>query len=463
MKKTLTRSIFIFIITLAFFAGLALFTFRICTNSGDWIQQNYNGHISGSGGLEQAGVMYDRSGKVMAQSKNGKRYYNDDLDTRLATLHVVGDNSLNISTAVQSMYRSDLLGFSYIWGLEMPPSFRGGNNLTLTIDADVCKAAYQALNGAHGAVVVFNYKTGEILCNVSSTTYDPQDPPEITKDNEEQYKGAYLNRVLSSTYTPGSTFKLVTAAAAIDYLPGVFDKTFTCNGGVVINGEEISCMSHHGEINFRDGLAQSCNVVFAELAVELGKDKMTEEANKLGITSSFEVGNTPTVKGHYDVSKAQDNDLGWSGIGQYTDLANPMQMAIMVGAVANHGESVKPYFVSKVSSGDFSPVRAKTAQSDRQLLSKSTADTLNDMMRYTVTSNYGDSLFPSLEVCAKTGTAEVGDPDSNDAWMVGFSRDEDAPLAFAVVVEKGTLGFSTAGPVAVAAMEAAAASLRGEK
>lgn len=189
---------------------------------------------------------------------------------------------------------------------------------------------------------------------------------------------------------------------------------------------------------------------------------MTEEANKIGITQSFNVGNTPTVKGKYDVSKAQDNDLGWSGIGQYTDLANPMQMAIMCGAVANHGQSVQPYFVSDIYKGDFSPVRAPGASADRELLSRNTADTLNEMMRYTVTSNYGDGMFPSLEVCAKTGTAEVGDPDSNDAWMVGFSRDEDAPLAFAVVVEKGSLGYSTAGPVAVAAMEAAAASLRGQ-
>ena len=83
-------------------------------------------------------------------------------------------------------------------------------------------------------------------------------------------------------------------------------------------------------------------------------------------------------------------------------------------------------------------------------------------MRYTVTSNYGDSMFPSLEVCAKTGTAEVSDDEDgkNDAWIVGFSRDEDAPLAFAVVVEDGEFGYSTAGPVAVAAMEAAAQALR---
>lgn len=462
MKKTLTRSIFIFILTLAFFGGLALFTFRICVNANDWIQQNFNGHISGSGGLEKAGKIFDRNGSVMAQSIDGQRYYHEDYTTRLATLHIVGDNSLNISTAVQSTYRSEILGFNYIWGLEMPQSFRGGNNLTLTIDSAVCKAAYEALNGKRGAVVVLNYQTGEVLCNVSSTTYDPQDPPEITEENEEEYNGAYLNRALSSSYTPGSIFKLVTAAAAIDNIPDIFDRTFTCNGGVVLGGEEISCLSDHGTISFQDGLAQSCNVVFAELAVELGKDKMTQQATQMGINASFDVGNAPTVEGKYDVSKASENELGWSGIGQYTDLANPMQMAILMSAIATDGTAVEPYFVSSVSSADFSPVRAGSASKGQALLSESTAQTLSEMMRYTVTSNYGDSMFPSLEICAKTGTAEVSDDEDgkNDAWIVGFSRDEDAPLAFAVVVEDGEFGYSTAGPVAVAAMEAAAQALR---
>ena len=236
MKKTFTRSIFIFIITLAFFGGLGLFTFRICVNANDWIQQNFNGHISGSGGLEQAGKIFDRNGNIMAQSIDGQRYYHEDYTTRLATLHIVGDNSLNISTAAQSTYRSELLGFNYIWGLEMPQTFRGGGNLTLTIDSAVCKAAYEALNGKRGAIVVLNYKTGEVLCNVSSTTYDPQDPPEITEENEEEYNGAYLNRALSSSYTPGSIFKLVTAAAAIENIPDIFERTFTCNGGVVLGG-----------------------------------------------------------------------------------------------------------------------------------------------------------------------------------------------------------------------------------
>ena len=193
---------FVFVLVLFFFAGIVYFTVNISLNAESWVQHSYNGHTAGSGGLEKAGKIFDRNGVVLAQTVDGDRIYNEDYNTRLSTLHVVGDNSLNISTAVQSVYRSELTGFSYIWGLEMPQTFRGGNNLTLTIDSNACKTAYEALGGMNGAVVVMNYKTGEVLCSVSSKTYDPQDPPEITEENESEYVGAYLNRVLSSTYTP---------------------------------------------------------------------------------------------------------------------------------------------------------------------------------------------------------------------------------------------------------------------
>ncbi len=462
MKRTLTRSILIFIISLAFLGGLGYFTFRIITNSDMWIQQEYNWHISGSGGLEQAGKIFDRNGKILAQTIDGERYYNDDLTVRKANLHVVGDNSLNISTAVQSMYRSDLLGFNYIWGLEMPKSFKTGNNLTLTTDADVCASAYNALGDRRGAIVILNYKTGEVICSVSSVTYDPQDPPEITEENESEYEGAYLNRVLSSSYTPGSIFKLVTAAAAIDNIPDIESRTFECYGGTEIEGKTISCLSYHGTIGFKDALAQSCNAAFAQLAVELGREKMQNEAEKLGICSSFMVGNTPTVKGQYDVLKATDNELGWSGIGQYTNLVNPMQMAILMSAIATDGTPVSPYMVAGISGSDFSKKIAGQGKKGDRLLSEGTAEKLKEMMSYNVSSNYGEYMFPTLDVCAKTGTAEVSNEGNNDAWIVGFSKDEDAPLAFAVVVEDGEFGYSTAGPVAVAAMEAAAGSLRSE-
>ena len=455
---------FVFALVLLFFAGIIFFTANISINSGSWVQHIYNWHTSGNGGLEKAGKIFDRNGVVLAQNVDGKRVYNDDYGTRLATLHVVGDNSLNISTAVQSVYRSELTGYSFIWGLEMPETFRGGNNITLTIDSNACKTAYEALGGMEGAVVVMNYKTGEVLCSVSSKTYDPQDPPEITEDNEDEYVGAYLNKVLSSSYTPGSIFKLITTEAALENIPDIDSRTFECSGSAIIGGEKVSCMSSHGTIGIDDALAQSCNIVFAQLAAELGPDKMTQAANKMGVNSSFNVGHSPTVKGHYDVKDAEENDLAWSGVGQYTDLTNPMQMCILMSAIANGGNRAEPYYVEHIGSGDFTK-QYTSEKNGAAMLESDIAQRLNDMMRYNVTSNYGDYMFGGeLTVCAKTGTAEVSDSeDNNDAWMVGFVRDEEFPLAFAVAVEDGNFGISTAGPIAVAAVQACVEGLSAEE
>lgn len=454
MKKTRSRSTMVLIIALLAIVGLCVFIVKIFLNAGQWIQHSYNGHLAGSGGLSSAGEIFDRSGNTLAYSQDGERLYNSDYTTRLSTLHVVGDDSLNISSAIQSSYRSQLIGFNYLWGLGLPSSLKAGGNITLTIDSSACNAAYNALGEHNGAVVVYNYKTGEVLCSVSTPTYDPMDPPEITEDNEKEYDGVYVDKVLAGLYAPGSTFKIITAAAALENIPDIENETFTCNGSTNIGGNEITCMHIHGELTMKEGLAQSCNVVFSELAARLGKDKMTAMAEKLGFNSSVIVNGTETARQVYNVSKADENGLGWSGIGQYTVEANPMQMAIMCSAIANGGTAVLP---NEIKSGVMEINGGTKDMIDSDLAAK-----LDEYMRYDVTSYYGDSLFPSLTVCAKTGTAEVGENKEPHAWMVGYSQDEDAPLAFAVIVENGGYGFSTAGPVAVAAMEACASVLRSE-
>lgn len=454
MRKTRSRSTMVLIIALLAIVGLCVFIVKIFLNAGQWIQHSYNGHLAGSGGLSSAGEIFDRSGNTLAYSQDGERLYNSDYTTRLSTLHVVGDDSLNISSAIQSSYRSQLIGFNYLWGLGLPSSLKAGGNITLTIDSSACNAAYNALGGYNGAVVVYNYKTGEVLCSVSTPTYDPMDPPEITEDNEKEYDGVYVDKVLAGLYAPGSTFKIITAAAALENIPDIENETFTCNGSTNIGGNEITCMHIHGELTMKEGLAQSCNVVFSELAARLGKDKMTAMAEKLGFNSSVIVNSTETARQVYNVSKADENGLGWSGIGQYTVEANPMQMAIMCGAIANGGTAVLP---NEIKSGVMEINGGTKDMIDSDLAAK-----LDEYMRYDVTSYYGDSMFPSLTVCAKTGTAEVGENKEPHAWMVGYSQDEDAPLAFAVIVENGGYGFSTAGPVAVAAMEACASVLRSE-
>ena len=456
MKRILKRSTLILVFTLLFIGGASFFCVELVFDADDWANQPYNAHISGNGGLEQAGAVYDRNGTVLAKTQGTDRVYNGNYSVRVGLLHTVGDNSLNISTAVQSKYRSQLTGYSLIWGLNMPQSLRTSHDITLTVDANASAAAYDALSayGKQGACVVYNYKTGEVISSVSTYSYDPEAPPEINEDNEHEYEGVYLDHVLSSSYTPGSIFKLVTAAAAIENIPDLFERTWYCEGHEDIGGQEVRCVDGeaHGTLDFYGALEHSCNIVFAELAVELGPEKMTAAAEKMGINLSYEIDDVSTAKGHYDVSKATTNELAWSGVGQYNDEVNPMQMAILCGAIANGGNSVNPTYI-KSGTGDLLKMIGLNDTKSRELLKSSTASTLSQSMpSYT---------FGSLSVRAKTGTAEVGDEKSPNAWMVGFSTDEDCPLAFACVVEDAGFGSQYARPVAETAMQSAAQALRG--
>lgn len=461
MKRVLRRSTLIFILTLAFIGGIGYLTFELVVNADDWVDQPYNAHISGSGGLAQAGAIFDRNGEALAQTVGGERVYNENDSVRKSLLHVVGDNSLNISTAAQSMYRSQLSGYNLIWGLNMPESLRKSNDLKLTVDAKTCAAAYDVLSSydKKGACVIYNYKTGEVICSVSTKGYDPQAPPEITKENESEYDGVYLDNVLSSSYTPGSIFKIVTAAAAIETIPDIFDRTWDCAGSEDIGGSDVTCVEPHGTINFEQAMARSCNIVFAELAVEIGSEKMTETAEKIGINMSFDVDGINTAKGHYDVSKANKNQLAWSGVGQYNDEVNPMQMAMICGAIANGGKTTNPTLVEDGAASILSVIGINKTGNGREMFSSDTAAKLDRIMRYTITDYYGDNLYGGLSVCAKTGTGEVGEDKEPNGWIVGYSQDEDCPLAFACVVEDSGFGSQFAAPVAQAAMIQAAKSL----
>ena len=414
MKKILRRSTLIYIVALAFIGGLGYLAFELVTGADDWVDQAYNAHIAGDGGLAQAGAIYDRNGTALAQTVDGKRVYNESESVRKSLLHVVGDDSLNISTAVQSMYRSQLIGYNLVFGLNMPESLRASHDIKLTVDSATCAAAYDVLAAYNkkGACVIYNYKTGEVICSISTIAYDPQAPPEITEDNESEYEGVYLDNVLSSTFTPGSIFKIVTSAAAIENIPDLYDRTWVCNGSENIGGSEVTCTETHG---------------------------------------------TLTPKGSYDVSNANENQLGWSGVGQYNDKVNPMQMAIICGAIANGGKATNPTLIKDESI--LSALGINYKSSGQELFSSDTATKLDDVMRYTVSDYYGDNLFGGLTVCAKTGTGEVGDDKNPNGWMVGYSKDEDCPLAFACVVQDSGFGFQYAGPVVEAAMIQAAKSL----
>lgn len=463
MKTTGKRSIFLFFFLLTFIGGLCFFLFEYVTDGGEWAMQPYNAHLSGTSTVAN-GTVTDRNGLTLLKTQNGKRSYNDDERVRLSTLHLIGDTEGNISTGIQNAFKTELTGYNMVTGLADIKAAKQGGSIRLTVDSDLNKLAYQKLNGRKGAAVLTNWKTGEILCMVSTPTFDPANPPSDVKKNS-QYSGAFVNKVLSGQMTPGSIFKILTTAAAIQNIPDLDSRTFHCNGSITVDGSPIICTNRevHGTMNFQRALADSCNVTFAQLAIEMGKDKMTAAVNSLGLNEPFSIDGLISAKGNYNVSNASNNQLGWSGVGQYTDQVSPAYMVRLLGAIANGGAPEELRLIKSVSGDLASPGKYGTARAGRAMMTSEVAQRLQKYLRGDVETAYGDDMFNGVKkVCAKTGTGELGGEHNNNGWLVGFSADESTPYAFAVVVENTeSFGSQSAGPIATALLSAAVA--RGDK
>ena len=452
MKRIGRRAKILLVVAVYFLACLCVFLGRYAAGAERWVAHPANQDVYQNGLPTGSGSVVTADGEtLLTLDENGTTYTGEDALLRKATLHAVGDVGDNIATGVLKTEKSKLIGYDIVNGVYSPLS--AGDTVTLTIRADVSRAAYQALGSYNGTVGVYNYQTGEILCMVSKPSYDPLDPPDLTGD---AYEGVYINRLFHGLYTPGSVFKLITAAAAIDTLEDLDSRTYTCNGGIEIGGEWIACTGNHGTVSFEEALAKSCNAAFAEIANEVGKDALLEHAQDAGVQQRFTVSGVRTSKGNFGLSKADETGLAWAGIGQYTDMVNPMQYLIYMGAIANGGVAVTPYYVDDTFTSLLS--RLHLSQQESRMLSAETAERLKQLMRNNVVSEYGDSRFEGLSICGKTGTAEVDDGASH-AWFVGFSEDPQTPLAFVVVVEHGGRGSSTAIPVAQETLRAAVAAL----
>ena len=451
MKKIEKRTFLCLLLAVALLAGPGFFGLRVVLYGGRWASFSANRHLYNSQGQLAVGRVLDRDGDVLSWvDENGSRKYYDGATVRKATLHAVGDAQGRIGTGALVAFADKLSGYNLFTGAYSP--LGTGNDLYLTIDARLNYIAYEALGGKKGTVGVYNYKTGEVLCMMSSPTYDPLDPPENV-ENDPAYEGVYLNRFLSGTFPPGSVFKTVTLAAAIENIPDLFDRTWTCTGSTDVGGEAITCPHAHGEMDIYGALANSCNGVFAQLAAELGPEVMKQYTEKAGLTSSYSVSGLNTAAGKFDFS-GTTGQLGWAGVGQYNDLANPCAIMVYMGAIAQGGKTAVPQLVLKTETPLGLPSLPTLTGHTKSLVNSDTAETIADMMASNVTETYGAGRFPNMDICAKSGTAEVGGGNAPHAWFAGFLRNEDAPYAFVVLVENGGSGSDVAGTVASKVLDA---------
>lgn len=444
MRRIERRAVICWILALILAAGLTVFLGKYFLSGGDWASSAFNRHLYNTHGVLVTGNVLDRDGDVLSTAENGKRTYYENETVRKATLHAVGDLQGNIGTGALNAFADKLTGYNVINGAF---GAKRGADLYLTIDGRYNYEAYQALGGHAGTVAVYNYKTGEILCMVSSPSYDPLSVPADLETNE-RYQGAYLNRFLSSTFTPGSVFKTVTLAAALEELPGVETRIWDCRGTVQMGDEAIVCSGIHGEQTVGDAFANSCNVAFALIAEELGPETMKKYTEKAGLTSSYSVDGLPTAKGTFSWENMTAGELGWAGVGQHKDQVNPCALMVYMGAIASGGKAAVPQIIHKTVSALGLPSLPSMTEKTGTLVSSETAEKLAQLMAETVEKTYGTGRFPNMELCAKSGTAEVGADQTPHAWFAGFLQNEDVPYAFVVLVENGGGGNAVAGTVA---------------
>ena len=438
MKKIERRAVMCLLLAVVLVAGLAVFIVRDIRDGSEWASYQGNRDVFADGRLAK-GALYDRHGELLMRNTKDGMVFNDSSSIRTACMHITGDKDNNIATGANRVFVDKLIGYDFINGIYTLNN--AGKDVYLTLDASLCATACEAMNGRSGCVGVYNYKTGEILCMVSGPTYDPEEPP------LEPASGTYINHLTGATFAPGSTFKLVTAAAAIENLDDAYTFELDCDGYVDYGyGDRVTDVEAHGTVDMAKALETSCNCYFGKLAEKVGKKNLKKYTKMTGMKKRYDIDGIRTRKGSFEFPSGGVN-LAWTGIGQYHDMVCPCNMMVYAGAIANSGTAAMPTILDSRSL--VGKQVSKMTSKSIEMIDETTADSLKSMMRGAVENHYGGEYnFPGLALCAKSGTAEVEGQTAPNSWFVGFLDDEEHPYAFVVLIEEGGYGAEVAGSVA---------------
>jgi len=319
----------------------------------------------------------------------------------------------------------------------------GRRDLVLTIDRKFQQAAEDALDHhmASGAVVVMDVQTGDVLAMASRPGFDPRRPGEAIKETE-----AFVNHALS-LYQPGSIFKTVVAAAALERGIVKPETEFICTGR---NEQMITCWKGegHGRLTFADAFANSCNPTFAKVALKLGANGIIEYARRLGLSEQRLLGFPYPPDARQDLDMiAEPYNLVNASVGQGPVLVTPLQVASMVSAIANGGVYHVPRLVKEIRQGS-TGVRAVPGDQGKRAVSPDTAATLRELMKLVTTVGNGkDAYLDGLGSAGKTGTAQVGDGTRTSGWFAGYFPLAGPRFAIVVLVENAESGGKTAAPL----------------
>lgn len=416
------------------------------------------------------GRILDRNGEVLAEeapakegdgSKGARRY-----PYARAAAHVVGYRSARFGSAgVEADAAGWLLGLNQrtdgvqslvtqVRDRKRSLPSRGGD-VILSLDIGLQQRAHELLGDRKGAVVALSPRTGEVFCLVSRPTFDPADLETILAEVADSPEGAsaaaLMNRATDGLYPPGSTFKMLTAAAALDARAITPTTHVTCDGEEIIHFDRIRCnnLDGHGDLTVEQAFIQSCNIGFAKIGDRLGGEQLVSYCEEFGfeLTPPAGLRITPSrVPKGLDMTEAM---LLESSFGQGALQVTPIQMALIAGAIGNGGTVMTPQIIREVRMADGQTVYTMEPSVWRaHVVRPDVAATVGQWMRRVVTEGTGGAAALSgVSVAGKTGTAENPQGKAH-AWFAGYAPAEDPEIALAVVVEHGGGGGAVAAPIA---------------
>ena len=419
------------------------------------------------------GTIRSADGKVLARStKFDKERYRRSYPTDAMFAHAIGYSFTKLGRSGLEQFRNDALSgrrTELIGAIDSLLGERGvGDSIRTTLDTKAQQAAIDGLKGRKGAVVALEPSSGKVLVMVSSPSYNPNNLDQGDKFKElstDDANSPLVNRATQAGYPPGSTFKTVTATAALDTGKYTPESTVSGENGKKISGVPLNNFGDEdfGNITLTDALTNSVNTVWAEVGEKLGKSTMAQYMTRYGfykqppidlpsdqLLASGERGpngkllrpNSPRI------------DVGRMAIGQDKLLVTPLQMATVAATIANGGVRMEPHITQKIVDPDGRTQDEIEGERAERVMNQDTARALTGMMKQVVKEGTGTAAaLEGVDVAGKTGTAEIDvERDINDAWFIGFTND----FAVAVVLERvqGGTGGVDAAPIAKQVLEA---------
>lgn len=377
------------------------------------------------------------------------------------------DSELSKNTQI-----TDIFSPQFLKGLLNPSQSRTsdkkGNTVRTTLDSDLQKTAYEALGGRKGSVVALDPNTGEILAMVSSPGFDSNDldavMEKVNTDSEYAKDAPLINRAINGKYAPGSTFKIVTLASALDNIPGVRDRIFDDTGVIEFqDGTKINNFLNYanGEISLLQGFMWSSNFVFGTLGVELTNKELLTTAEAFGLNKNIDSQGLNVSKSVFpSMNDEFKGNKALSAIGQGEVSVTPLQMAMISAGIANNGVIMTPQIIEGITDKDNNTVKSFQSSVFSKALSEDTAATVREFMRSNVTETNTYRTFRSIDGAGKTGTAQFEKDGTTkvNAWFTGFAPYDNPKIAVAVILEDmddvvENTGAAQAIPVAKAVMQ----------